>query len=80
MFLSYDYPTAAPRLLFRSNFVFPSLADGRDCLQEVSGGDPWSPSKTLYSIVERLPRFIADYIKASSGFPAVTIGRFHLGE
>jgi ubiquitin-protein ligase len=42
LFLRDSFPFHPPRVVFRSNFTYPSLADGRDFASDVLGDRPWS--------------------------------------
>jgi len=36
----------------------PSLADGRDLLNEILQGKKWSPALTLFELIQMIPNFI----------------------
>ena len=61
----------------------PSLADGRDLLQEVinKGEEDWRPSMKLQDLITNIPKFIALAVKLTkeSQLSMPIIGRFHLG-
>lgn len=64
-------------------FCTPSLADGRDLLVHIipKKDEDWRPSMTLIDIIQHIPTFIAEQLKASKEglLQQQTVGKFHLG-
>lgn len=59
------------------------MADGRDLLLHIipKKEEDWRPSMSLFDIIQGIPAFISEQIKASKEGTLVTntIGKFHLG-
>ena len=74
--LDENYPYRPPRIFFQTDFVTPTVADGRDLLNYVMESQ-WNPENTLIDVASRLPaRIAAAFEEARTNF----IGEFHLGE
>lgn len=59
------------------------MADGRDLLLHIipKKEEDWRPSMTLIDIIQQIPAFISEQIKATKEgtLQAITVGKFHLG-
>lgn len=51
------YPFQAPKILTKTEFCSPSLADGRDLLRDIIGSQ-WTPSLTMNHLATQLPDFV----------------------
>ena len=57
------FPFSPPKVILRSHYTNPSLADGRDILGDVLQKQ-WTPSITVIDLL----RLIPDFIISSSNF------------
>eukprot|EP00826_Nyctotherus_ovalis_P064401 TRINITY_DN9446_c0_g2_i1.p1 TRINITY_DN9446_c0_g2~~TRINITY_DN9446_c0_g2_i1.p1 ORF type:complete len:251 (+),score=74.62 TRINITY_DN9446_c0_g2_i1:155-907(+) len=75
------YPLMSPRIETSSSFGSPSLADGRDLLEEILGRK-WTPTTTLLEVILLLPPFITRYIEESRRKETKNriYGKFYIGE
>lgn len=51
------FPFQAPKVLTKTEFCTPSLADGRDLLRDIIGSQ-WTPSLTMNQLATQLPAFV----------------------
>eukprot|EP01017_Pseudomicrothorax_dubius_P011536 TRINITY_DN1432_c0_g3_i6.p1 TRINITY_DN1432_c0_g3~~TRINITY_DN1432_c0_g3_i6.p1 ORF type:complete len:254 (-),score=47.05 TRINITY_DN1432_c0_g3_i6:276-1037(-) len=80
IFLGEKFPFVFPKFFCRTTFSRPSLADGRDLLNDILGR-PYSPSILLHDIVTQLIPFVKKVL--ANPDDKVTIqsyGTYHLGE
>ena len=57
LLLSPQFPLSSPTLICHTSFTTPSIADGRDLVEEVLEGQ-WNREITLRRIVEAIPGFV----------------------
>jgi len=77
----------------RTTFCSPSLADGRDLLYQIipekmdaeddNNEGEWLPSMSLYELIQYIPDFISDVLRATNGAgkdaDQKMLGKFYLG-
>jgi len=90
------YPFQPPIIMTRTTFCSPSLADGRDLLYQIipeklnkesdnndNNEGEWLPSMSLYELIQYIPDFIADVLRATNGAgkdqEQRMLGKFYLG-
>ena len=75
------FPFQPPIVMSKTNFSTPSLADGRDLLNNLlpDGQTEWRPSMNLQELILQLPGFIESTIKEKNVNTVRQLGRFHLG-
>lgn len=56
-----NYPFVPPRLYCKSAFSYPSIADGRDILEEILN-QQWTTSIKIVDIADKIPQFIIDFL------------------
>jgi ubiquitin-protein ligase len=79
VFLTEKFPFQAPQVYCKSKFVFPTIDDKRDVLEEVIKKE-WSPSMTIYETVQLIPEFVSEILLQSQQDDEVkSIGKWHLG-
>jgi hypothetical protein len=61
-----------------NQFTEPSIADGRDLLVDVLGGQ-WNPQIPILSVIESLPEFVRTLRKEVNLNSNFSIGKHHLG-
>ncbi|CAD8066748.1 unnamed protein product [Paramecium sonneborni] len=57
LYLDNKFPFVFPRVHVLSHLTKPTLADGRDYIEDVLHS-PWSPSILLNEIIQKLPKFL----------------------
>jgi ubiquitin-protein ligase len=63
--LKEKFPFKPPVVTTRTSFSNPSLADGRDLLDQIlphCGNDSWRPSMNLSELIKQIPSFIHDVV------------------
>jgi hypothetical protein len=78
IYIEGKFPFQAPKILAKTDFTAPSLADGRDLIPNLLKS-AWNPSITLIDIVNALPRFASDCADLVSINDIWDLGAFHLG-
>ena len=51
------FPFTPPKIILRSNFQKPSLADGRDLFKEISKNE-WTEKNTIFDTIKGIPEFL----------------------
>ncbi len=83
--LPSQYPLSPPVLICHTPFLTPSIADGRDLLEEVLEG-PWRKDTNLKGIMQAFPRFLVNFMQEKaenvpkSPEKLNLIGRFLVGK
>jgi hypothetical protein len=79
LYLEGKYPFQSPKLFCETVSGFPSVADGRDLIEELLS-TRWSPSITCADIVGQIPKFYQESIlKNQPELFNKNYGKFHLG-
>ena len=71
--LEGKFPFQAPKVFLATVFSFPSLADGRNLLQNIIKR-PWTEDITVLDIANLFPQFL------NENFLKIDVGVFHLGQ
>ena len=74
-----SFPDLAPNIFVRTPFSTPSLADGRDLLENLIKTQ-WNPDITIIDLVNSLPRFTNECIALIDECDFLDLGNFHLGQ
>ena len=76
------FPFQAPKVLCKTSFCAPSLADGRDLLRDIIGSQ-WTPSLTMNQLTAQFPGFIVNPTQKQTRLLHSSrigdLGVFHLG-
>lgn len=79
VFLTEKFPLQPPQVYCKSKFVFPTIDDKRDVLEEVIKKE-WTPSMTIYETVQLIPEFVSEVLlQAQQDDEIRSIGKWHLG-
>jgi len=73
------FPSVPPKVLARTPFSNPSLADGRDLLDNLTKTQ-WNPDTSIIDLVNSLPRFTNECIALIDECDFLDLGNFHLGQ
>lgn len=77
--LEGKYPFQSPKLLCETVIGYPSVADGRDLLHDVTNRK-WTPNITALEIIRALPMFVANLVNLTGQkIQTLELGKFHLG-
>ena len=77
LYMDGKFPFSPPKIILRTHYTTPSLADGRDVLGDVMQKQ-WTPSITVVDLIRLIPNFI----RISANFDSAQLqqtGIFHLG-
>ncbi len=74
-----NYPICPPRVYCRTQFSFPSIADGRDILEDIVGNN-WNSNNTIMDIINKLTTFVSEFLKNLSEGVLMLVGSYYLNE
>jgi len=74
-----NFPFSSPRVYCKSAFVYPSIADGRDIIDEIINHQ-WSVNMKLETIVNAIPAFLEGYLKNLNKGKILLSGNYLLDE
>lgn len=78
--LNDNFPFDAPRIFCSTSFTIPSLADGRDILEDILE-KPYISSILLENIISLMPSFFKKLIKNVYNFEYMeALGDYYIGE
>ena len=79
LYVEQYYPFNPPKLYINTNFIIPSLCDGRDFTEDVLG-EKWSPNFCLEDIILKLPKFIINYNELIKEGYIIFVGKYYLNK
>jgi len=79
LLLDPQFPFNLPKLFCRTNIYDPSLADGRDFLEDAIER-PWSPTILLREVITTIPVFLKKINKLRDPEESQKMGRYYTGD